>query len=703
MAGIRWKNKAVLSIGTGALCVLALLGVLYAWARYEFATVDIDDVLVGEFVERAARRPTFAPAGRAACEDRNPERNAYFGGLHVHTVLSGDAASWGITTTPDDAYRFARGEDLTVRFRSDAPGLEAPIVRLARPLHFAAVTDHANQMAESKLCLTPGSAGYDSLLCEVFRGDIEPPFEDPVFRSIFRMSAMTMLRQRSRRICGTDGLGCLRETLPVWETIQRAAERAYDRSSACRFTSFVGYEFTLQEEGSNLHRNVIFANATVPPSPLSAIEAGKPELLWSWLRRNCQDAGVGCDAITIPHNSNWSNGRMFFPYASSGDSREQQRQLAVLRNEMEPLAEILQVKGDSECRNGLSRVLGQADEYCDFEKLRPPSEPVEDCLDSVGSRGMSQQGCMSRWSFVRYGLMEGLREERQLGVNSLKLGIVAATDNHNGAPGAVSEGDWIGSIGVDLEPRQRLREAIDIPNLARADATRFNPGGIAGVWAEENTREALFAAMRRRETFGTSGPRIVPRFFGGWEFTDAMCRSPHLVRNAYAHGVPMGGDLSRPASEQAMPTFLVAAMMDNIEGAAPLQKIQIIKGWTDDDGNMHQRVVDVVGDTAPAATVDPRSCERGGGGYASLCGVWRDEEFDAAESAVYYARVIEVPSCRWTSHDCNRFTEAERPPICGSPSLQRIIQERAWTSPIWYSASPAESVGSFEDAADAES
>jgi hypothetical protein len=681
----RWKKLVAILLTISALGIVCA-GVLYFWAKHEFATVAISEADVATFVERAAVRPDFAGEGREPCSDSHPQRNAYFGALHVHTALSGDAAGWGVTTTPEESYRFARGQDLEVRFRDDDPGKAVPVVRLDRPLDFAAVTDHANQMAEARICLTPELAGYDSVLCRVFRGDIEPPFEDPVLRSIFRMLPMTLLSIRSQRLCGEDGVACLRETEPVWNEVQRAAEGAYDRSTNCRFTSFVGYEYTLQQQGSNLHRNVIFANAAVPPSPLSAREATRPELLWSWLKRQCQDVGVGCDAITIPHNSNWSSGRMFFPYTLSDYSEEEQRRLALLRNEMEPLAEILQVKGDSECRNGLGRVFGQADEYCDFEKVRLPKEPIEDCLDSVGSRGMQQQGCMSRWSFVRYGLIEGLREEKQLGTNSFKLGIVAATDNHNGAPGAVSESDWIGSIGVDLEPRERLREAIEIPNLAKADATRFNPGGISGVWAEENTRESLFAAMRRRETFGTSGPRIIPRFFASWNFDPAICSSPDLLTEAYAAGVPMGGDLPAPGVAEPAPTFLVTAMMDSAEGAAPLQKIQIIKGWTDDEGNMHQKVLDVAGDATTTAAVDPVSCERSGRGHASLCSVWRDDEFDSAQSAVYYSRVIETPSCRWTSHDCNRFAESERPPICDSPSLQTTIQERAWTSPIWYSA-----------------
>jgi hypothetical protein len=685
MAAASWKKITVYTL---ALLVLSF-GTVYFWAKYQFATVVASATDVATFVEHAAVQPEFVAAGRAPCNDHNPQKNAYFGELHVHTAVSGDAAAWGILARPADAYKFARGEGMEIRFRSDEPGKDVPVIRLDRPLDFTAVTDHAYQMAEAHICLTPGSYGYGSTMCRIFRGDIALPFvDDPAFRSIFRMLPMTILKNRSQRICSDTSVECLKATSVAWEETQRAAEAAYDRSADCRFTSFVGYEFTLEEQGSNLHRNVIFANATVPPAPLSAAEAKKPEQLWSWLQRNCNNAGVGCDAITIPHNSNWSSGRMFFPYSLSDYSTDEQKRLAAMRNEMEPLAEIIQVKGESECRNGLSRVLGQADEYCNFEKLRPPDEPFEDCLDSVGSKGMQLQDCESRWSYLRYGLIEGLREEKRLGANSFKLGIVSGTDNHSGAPSTVSESNWPGSIGVDYDPKARVRDPIEIPGLAKADGTRFNPGGITGVWAQENTRESLFAAMRQRETFGTSGPRILPRFFAGWNFDQQICNSPELLTQAYANGVPMGGDLPRPGVNDTAPAFLVTAMMDNVKGAAPLQKIQIIKGWTDDDGNMHQEVFDVAGDATSDATVDTDSCERSGSGHASLCALWRDDAFDAAQSAVYYSRVLETPSCRWTAYDCNRFTEAERPQICNSPTLQRVIQERAWSSPIWYSAAP---------------
>jgi hypothetical protein len=381
---------------------------------------------------------------------------------------------------------------------------------------------------------------------------------------------------------------------------------------------------------------------------------------------------------------------MFYPYSLSERSPEEQRALASLRSEIEPLAEVMQVKGDSECRNGLSRVLGGADEYCDFEKLRHPDDIAEDCGDDVGSGGMRLSGCHSRYSFTRYALIEGLREEERLGSNSFKFGLIAATDNHTASAGAVEEGAYYGSTGMDRSPRERIREAVEVPGgVAKGDVTRYNPGGLAGIWATENTREALFDAMRRRETFGTSGPRILPRFFAGWDFPADICDSSEMLATAYAHGVPMGSDLTRrnlhdTARSGSGPQFIVTAMRDPAAGSTPLQKLQVIKGWMDGNGNMQQQVIDVAGSSSPIGSVDPATCEQSGRGFDTLCTLWRDEEFDPSVPAVYYARVIENPSCRWSSYDCNALAPAERPAQCTDGSMDRTIQERAWTSPIWY-------------------
>ncbi len=235
---------------------------------------------------------------------------------------------------------------------------------------------------------------------------------------------------------------------------------------------------------------------------VSAHDMQEPEQLWRWLKLSCIEGGEACDVLTIPHNSNWSSGRMWYPYSYRDDlSLAQQQEYAQLRNELEPLVEIMQVKGDSECRNGLSTVVGGKDELCDFEKLRAPSEPVEDCGEEYGSGNMRLVGCLSRFSYARYALSTGLSEAKKLGVNPFKLGIVAATDNHNGTPTASMERSYMGANGTDREAVNRLKGAVEVPGgIARGSPVRYNPGGLAGVWAQENSRESLFAAMRRRET-----------------------------------------------------------------------------------------------------------------------------------------------------------------------------------------------------------
>jgi hypothetical protein len=215
---------------------------------------------------------------------------------------------------------------------------------------------------------------------------------------------------------------------------------------------------------------------------------------------------------------------------------------------------------------------------------------------------------------------------------------------------------------------------------------RYNPGGVAGLWAEENTRESLFAAMQRREAFGTSGPRIVPRFFGGWSYSENLCQDTAFVEAGYQGGVPMGGTLPTPASDQHSPVFAVSALRDPSAAGGSLQRIQIIKGWMDDQGVMQQEIFDVAGDPSQEVSVDLETCEAHGSGHASLCGVWRDPTFDSKRSAMYYARVLENPSCRWSVYQCNSLPEEKRPESCSDPTLPKIIQERAWTSPIWYQA-----------------
>jgi hypothetical protein len=319
----------------------------------------------------------------------------------------------------------------------------------------------------------------------------------------------------------------------------------------------------------------------------------------------------------------------------------------------------------------MNGVLGAADELCAFEKLRPG--PVEDCGEGVGENGMFDQGCVSRRDFVRYALAEGLREQAQSGVNPFKLGIVASTDTHDAAPGNVDERSYAGHLG-----------SVDAPPEPQDPG--HSPGGLAGIWAEENTREALFDAMRRRETFGTSGPRIRVRMFAGWDYADALCSSADWVARGYAGGVPMGSDLPPRPEGGGAPRITVRAERDpgseRFPGAA-LERIQIVKVWTD-ASRVHQKVYDAAGRAVSEDSLDPASCAPPDAGEASLCAVFRDPDFDPSRPAVYYARVLEVPTCRHSELACRELPANRRPPECSDPGRTRRVRERAWTSPVWF-------------------
>ncbi len=634
--------------------------------------------------------PPPAAAELAPCPGRDPLRGAFFGELHIHTRFSFDAYAWDVRPGPEEAYRFARGEAVELP-PLDAAGRGKRVVTLERPLDFAAVTDHAEFLGPVSICSRPGSESYDSAGCRTYRGDVplDTAFGELGARmSGFARGAAPADAQRpagsaalsgfSPEVCGEDGSLCRREASSVWQQLQAAAENHYDR---CRFTTFKAYEYTATPQLSKVHRNVIFRNAVVPELPITALDEPEAANLWRRLEQRCLDAGTGCDALAIPHNSNLANGRMFtVPYREA--PLEQQVADATRRARLEPLAEIMQIKGDSECANGLGGVAGGSDELCEFEKFRAWGPTPPDCGEGTGSGALVGQGCSGRMDFVRYALVEGLVEADRIGVNPTKLGIIASTDGHNANPGDVEEASYEGWSGKqDASAAARLGSAGALGNL------RSNPGGLVGLFAEENSRESLFAAMRRREAFGTSGPRIQPRLFGGWDYPQDLCADPELVAKGYASGVPMGGDLAaRPAGAGA-PVFVVSALAD--PGSASragglLQRIQIIKGWADAAGHIHQAVYDVAGNARNGASVDPQTCEISGPGERQICGVWSDPGFDPARRAVYYARVVENPSCRWNALQCAALPKRERPAACTDPAVPKQIQERAWTSPIWY-------------------
>ncbi|MAI79623.1 MAG: hypothetical protein CL917_11830 [Deltaproteobacteria bacterium] len=628
--------------------------------------------------------PPRSADGRAPCRDRSALRNAFFGDLHVHTALSSDAWNYDVRVRPSEAYGYAFGDAIRIP-PNDKKGRGLRVARIDRPLDFAAITDHAEFLGETSLCANSESEVYDSENCQKIRNS-ETPLDHPLAFKLF-----WPWPSRSADVCGEDGRICEEEERNVWSEIINAAQEWNDTSADCARTTFIAFEYSSLRLGSNLHRNVIFRNENVLSQPVSYMDAQREWELWEILRVACVDSDTGCDAISIPHNSNISNGRMFSIDYPGTDGVDQERARAQLRARIEPLVEVMQHKGDSECRRQIPNILGGIDEACGFEKFEDmrhidsqgnPKEP-EECMEFMSDLipKLGPGACVHHRNYVRYVLTEGLAEQARLGVNPFRLGLIASTDTHNGVAGGVNERTWRGHLGIaDASFQDRLiEEAGGMAGMA------YNPGGLVGVWAEENSREAVFDALARREVFGTSGPRIQPRLFGSWSYRGDLCESQDRIAQADRTGVPMGGELPDGFSSQG-PAFMALAWADPGTTDTPggdLERIQIIKGWVDDQGDLHQAVYEVAGGPT-GATVDTASCEVKGKGFRELCGVWRDPEFDPERAAVYYARVLETPSCRYSAHECASLPVGERPLGCAHRVMQASQQERAWTSPIWF-------------------
>ena len=623
-------------------------------------------------VGRAEPGPWRRTETREPCASFDKFRQPFFGDTHVHTAYSSDAVFAGTREDPRGAYRFAQGEAIGLP-PYDAGGTPTRTAQLRRPLDFTAVTDHAEQFGEIQICLAPGLPGYDSTQCVNARNQLAtppPPLPEllpppAVIAFLFPYGNVTNPQRFSW--CGAGNADCLGEASLIWQDTQAAAEEFYDRTDACTFTTFVAYEWSGQPGGNNLHRNVIFRNAVVPALPTSYMEQATPVGLWTTLQAQCLDGLPGCDVLTIPHNPNASGGLMFAPVATAAD--------AAFRSSIEPVVEMNQHKGDSECRPGVQ----STDEVCGFEKLNrlqlfsPVSDPNQ---------------TFPPLAYVRNALKEGLVQEQQLGVNPFRVGLIGSTDTHNATPGATEEPDFGANGHIGLRDHANPAYMLARVTPAGIEAT---PGGLAVVWAEENSRDALFAAIRRREVYGTSGTRPILRFFGGRE-TTLRCGDPDFVATGYDEGVPMGGEIG-PVRGDRSPRFGVLAFRDpgtpSVPGT-PLQRVEIVKGWVDAAGDAHEKVFLVAGDPDNAAAVDPATCATSGTGFDSLCAVWSDPEFDVSERAFYYARVLENPTCRWSTYLCNQQsidcagTVPEGYEECCNPQVAKAIQERAWSSPIWY-------------------
>ena len=632
------NRKLPLSLPLG----LAFLGLLAAWQAGAQAQAETETQMSA----------SLGPA----------ERNAYFGDLHVHTNYSFDAYIFGTRATPDDAYRFAQGEPLQhpAGFR----------MQLEEPLDFYAVTDHAFFLGTMRAMADPSS----------------PLSKHPDAK------ALTQHETVADRVAAFQSLfGFIDRETPdrevmaaAWQDIKATANRHNDPG---RFTTFIGYEYTTGPDFQNLHRNVIFKGSEAPVVPFSRVDSENPEDLWDWMD---QQRAAGMESLALPHNSNGSDGQMFRLATFAGEPLTAAYAEQRMRNE--PLVENTQVKGTSDTHP----LLSPNDEWADFEIM-----PY-----MVATTSYSEP----RGSYAREALMNGIALEASQGFNPFKFGLVGSSDTHNASWTGNDQKYYSKVAMLDATPQQRGSVPLDLPGAesglndylaywyARVrgwvlgQGGAYLPGGafhtwggsgLAAVWAESNTRDSIYAAFRRKETFSTTGPRIKLRFFAGASLP--AVDSPTMVADAYGAGVSMGGDL-RAAGAAGGPEFIIWAVQDPRD--APLQRAQVIKGWVE-AGEAREQVYDVAcsqGQVDPAshrcpdngASVDLASCAPTGAGAAELRAKWQDPDFDPSAHAFYYVRVLQNPSCRWSTWDALR---AKVPP---RKDLPATIQERAWSSPIWY-------------------
>ena len=578
-----------------------------------------------------------------------PARSAWFGELHVHTANSIDAYGMGGTrATPDDAYRYGKGEPIS-------HPMGYPIRLTSGPLDFVAVTDHAEYFGVLAAMADPGHAlAKDSGM------------DQAAIVTLFTDALTT-----GEASVALDPEAVVRD---AWDATVEAAERHYEPG---HFTTFVAYEYTSMPGFANLHRNVIFAGAKVPAVPFGAYHSPNPEDLWTWL--DTQRAR-GMDALAIPHNSNWSQGLMFARTDYAGGPLDAEYAAQRMRNE--PLMEITQVKGTSETHP----LLSPNDEWAGFEIW----EKSATYLDGEGAVQLADGATTG--AYARDALRAGLEMEAGKGINPYAFGFIGASDGHNAA-GSFEEDNYFGKLG-DGSPELRgsvpARSGDGDPPLPTVMALEWGASGLAGVWAEENSRESIFAALRRKETFATSGPRIRLRFFAGYDLPEDLADRADAPALADAGGVPMGSDLRRAelAPRMKQPRFFLWALRD--PNSAWLQRGQVVKLWLEGDES-RERVFDVVCSDGLSPDPETHRCPDNGAsvnladcsysqdkGAVELATVWRDPGFDPAQRATYYARVLENPTCRWSTWDAIR---AGVPP---TTSEAPTIQERAWSSPIAY-------------------
>ena len=589
---------------------------------------------------------TPIPVVPAAAVPRG-EKQALFGDLHVHTMYSFDAFVMGTLASPDAAYDFAKGGVLTHPGGFD--------MQLEVPLDFYAVTDHAFYLGALRSMTVEGNALYEHELAEGVRNLSNEKSRGAAFAT---MLAFLSSERRAELIDPVSSTS-------AWDDIKAAANRHNDPG---KFTAFLGYEYTSSGDAfENLHRNVIFKGDTAPDLPFSRLDSRNPEDLWRWMD---EQRLAGYESLAMPHNSNGSNGWMFSLTAFDGKPLDSD--YADLRMRNERLVENSQIKGTSDTHPALS----PNDEWADFEIMKV--------------RIASNLASQPQGSYVREALRNGIEFQAKKGFNPFKFGVIGSSDTHNASYAGAEDNYWSKTGRLDDEPVERgsvplAQPAEDGSAYLKTYRNQWSAGSLAGVWAEENTRTAIYNALHRKETFSTSGTRIQVRFFAGYDLP--ALDTNDLINKAYAGGVPMGGELVAEAGQS--PSFLVWALQDPNKSA--LQRVQIIKASVR-DGNSSEKVFDVA--CSDGAKVNPQThrCPDNGArvdltdctvstgvGDPEMLVRWVDPEFDESEHAIYYVRALENPVCRWSTWD------ALRTGVEPNPALSATIQERAWTSPIWFS------------------
>jgi len=642
-------NHRILKVICSSLICLALPGL--ALAQHDAGMPQIGDI------ESLYPGKAYSPWA-----ERSFPSQVYWGETHVHTGLSLDAGLFGNTTGPDTAYRLARGEQVT--------SSTGQPVKLSRPLDFLVVTDHSDMMGIAtdiqrgapNILANPKGKEWAEGVAKGGQAAAEAAFD---LSGNFSQGTIPaeLLKQYSPGSVIYNG---------VWEKIIQSAE-TYNEPG--RFTAFIGFEWTSVPKGFNLHRNVILrdggnrASQVVPMTTMLPLGSTDPLDLYKWLEN--YEEKTGGRALAIAHNGNLSNGWMF-PVDRTYAGGRVNKEYVTLRAKWEPLYEVTQIKGDGETHPSLS----PDDEFADYGTW------------DVGNLDITELKTpdMLPGEYAREGLKRGLALEKKFGINPYKFGMIGATDTHTSLTTA-EEDNFFGKA-TSVEPSAtRVSHPFIKSALGAIEGDMLLASGYQGIWATENTRKALFDAMERKETYATTGTRMLVRFFGGWDYNDDDLRSRALAFRGYEKGVPMGGDLTMAPDGKA-PTFMAYVLRDPI--GANLDRLQIIKGWLDSRGNLHEKVYDAAwsGDRQPGAngklpsvgnTVDLEAANWTNTiGASELMVVWTDPDFDADERAFYYVRVLEIPTPRWVVYDKVRLG-ATLP-----EGAQLIHQERAYTSPIWY-------------------